>query len=215
VSSLILYGHHESGHAYKVALALAIAGIEYEYRWVDILAPRDERRADFRAVSKFGEVPVLVDAGSPMAQSNSILLHLARRFRRLGGETEERLSLSGEWLFWEANRVGFSLANLRALIRREFEREPSPEVIDWLRERLHQDVERLNAELSANSFLLGTAISVADISCSAYLFFADEAGVDLASWPSVGRWMERIRSQPGWKDPHVLMRSLRPARPST
>jgi glutathione S-transferase len=202
--ALVLYGHHESGHTYKVALALSIAGLDYEYRWVDILAPRGARRADFCAASKFGEIPVLVDGEAPLAQSNAILLHLARRSRLLGGESEERLSLASEWLFWEANRIGISLANLRSLVR--FETNPSPEVLHWLRLRFQRDVERLDAELEARPFLLGASISIADLSCAAYLFFADQVGIDLAPWASVCRWLDRIRAQSGWKDPDQLMR---------
>jgi len=37
---VILYGHPESGHTYKVALTLALAGIPFEYRWVDVFKPR-------------------------------------------------------------------------------------------------------------------------------------------------------------------------------
>src|SRR5262245_36527683 len=87
----ILYGHPESGHTYKVALTLELAGISFEYRWVDVFKPRGERRADFEAASRFGEIPVLVDDGAPMAQSDAILLHLAGKHRALGGETPARL----------------------------------------------------------------------------------------------------------------------------
>jgi len=88
--SLIFYGHPESGHSYKVALALSMLEIPHEYRWVDVYAPRDQRAADFCAASPFGEIPILVVDGVPLAQSNAILLHLMRRTRRLGGETEAR-----------------------------------------------------------------------------------------------------------------------------
>src|SRR6185436_1804220 len=56
----ILYGHAESGHTYKVALCLALMDETFEYRWVDVFAPREQRRADFQAVSRYGEIPVLV-----------------------------------------------------------------------------------------------------------------------------------------------------------
>jgi glutathione S-transferase len=212
MSSLVLYGHHESGHSYKIALALTMAGVGYEYRWVDIFAPREARGADFLKVSKFGEVPILVDGASTLVQSNAILLHLARSHRCPGGETEERYGLSREWLFWEANRIGISLANLRSLIR--FEKGTSHEVLRWLRQRADSDIARLNAELSTRRFLLGDAISVADVSCSAYLFLADQAGVDLALWPDVEQWLQRIRSQPRWQEQYALMKgaSALPAR---
>jgi glutathione S-transferase len=202
--SLVLYGYHESGHSYKVAFALQLASIEYEYRWIDIMSPRDARREDFRAASKFGEVPVLVAGGRPMAQSNAILLYIAQQYRCLGGETAEGLSSAREWLFWEANRIGISLANLRSLIR--FEKNSPPLVLDWLRARFERDVSGLDIELSTRPFLLGDAVSIVDVSCCAYLFLADEAGVDLRPWRAVTRWLDRIQRLPQWTHPNDLLK---------
>lgn len=120
---MILYGHHESGHAFKVALALALGEIPYEFRWVDLQLPREMRPSDIRAVCKFGEVPALIDDGRVMIQSNAILLHLAHTYRCSGGKGYEQYALAREWLFWEANRVGFALAN------------PVPLTYSWLRTR--------------------------------------------------------------------------------
>jgi glutathione S-transferase len=198
MSSLVFYGHHESGHSYKVALALSMLELPHEYRWVDIFAPRDARAADFRAASPYGEIPVLVIDGAPLAQSNAILLHLMRRTRRFGGETEERAEKVQQWLFWEANRVGISLGNYRALVKAEFGEVAPPGVLAWLKARFDFDV--LERELSARPFLLGDAITVADLSCSAYLFLAHEAKIDLAPWNSVCAWLDRIRSTRGFAD---------------
>lgn len=69
----VLYGHPLSGHSYKVALALSLLGQAFEFRLVDIDQGRDARRADWRADSRFGEVPVLLDNGQAVTQSNAIL----------------------------------------------------------------------------------------------------------------------------------------------
>jgi glutathione S-transferase len=54
---VILYGHPESGHTYKVALTLALAGIPFEYRWVDVFKPLEQRSADFQAASRTARFP--------------------------------------------------------------------------------------------------------------------------------------------------------------
>jgi glutathione S-transferase len=204
MSPLILYGHEASGHSYKVALALALTGLEYDFRWVDVHAPRSERRADFQAVSRFGEIPVLIHDGRTLAQSNAILLHLMEHYGFLGGETAEGRDESRQWLFWEANRIGFSLSNIRSMLCEEPSYDPA--ALEWLRKRFEQDVERLEVELSRKAFLLGTSVSVADVSCSAYLFFAKEAGIDPSTWPNISRWLERLMALPGYRPPTDLMR---------
>jgi glutathione S-transferase len=210
----VLYGHPESGHSYKVALALSMLELSYEYRVVDVFAPRNERAPDFRAASPFGEIPVLVVDGVPLAQSNAILLHLMRRTRRLGGETEARADQVQQWLFWEANRIGIALGNYRAFVRKEFGDTAAPEVVAWFKERVESSAERLDRELSNRAFLLGDSLSVADLSCSAYLFLAHEAGVDVAAWPGVHRWLDRIASQRGFRPITELMAYCSPKPPT-
>src|SRR5262245_38340687 len=203
----ILYGHPESGHTYKVALTLELAGIRYEYRWVDVFAPRGQRAADFQAASRHGEIPVLVDDGVPLVQSDAILLHLAGKHRVLGGENPQRLTQAREWLFWEANRIGFSLPNLRHHLR--FDDTPAPrELLDWLRARLQADLQRLEQELTTTLWLIGAGPSVVDVACFAYLCY-DDIGLELSEFPRVRDWLARLRALPRWRGPHALLAGTR------
>jgi glutathione S-transferase len=47
---------------------------------------------------------------------------------------------------------------------------------------------------------------VADVACCTYLFWPEQAGLDLSAWPHVLRWLERIRQLPGWAAPYDLFR---------
>lgn len=201
--SLILYGNRASGHAYKPALFLALAAIPFEYRPVNLELARVERPADFVAASPFGEVPVLVEDGVALAQSNAILLHLARRHKRFGAADEAGWDRLTQWLFWEANRVGFSVPNLRFAYR--FARDTPADVVRWLHARATDDLARLEGELQEKAFLLGMAPTIADIACSAYLFWLDQAGLDLGEYPAIAAWLGRISSLPGWRSPEDLL----------
>ncbi|MGZ9114295.1 MAG: glutathione S-transferase family protein [Brevundimonas sp.] len=201
MGDLILFGHPDSGHSYKVKLALTVLGLAHEYREVDVFAPREARRADWREASRFGEIPVLVDGGEAIVQSDAILLHLARTRRTLGWEVDaDRLT---EWMFWEANRIGISLPNLR--LYRHLEPGGDPGLVNWLEGRLKADMDRLETELAERPFLMGKAVSAADLACCGYLFFADQVNLDLAGWPAISAWLNRIRMLPGWAHPYDLM----------
>ncbi|MDB5362672.1 MAG: glutathione S-transferase [Rhodospirillales bacterium] len=197
--NLTLYGNRESGHAYKVKLFLALAGIAHRYVPVDLETPRAERPADFRAVAKFGEVPVLVIDGTPHVQSDAILLHLARLTGRFGGGTDARVL---EWHFWAANRINLSVPNLR--FYRRYPAEAPAGAVAWLDERARLDLARLDEELSDRTFLAGDDPTTADIAACAYLFWLDQIGYDIAHWPAIGAWLDRIRALPGWAAPYEL-----------
>ena len=68
MAELVLYGHPDSGHACKVALALSIAGLPHRTIWIDIWAAPATRPADFLAASPFAEVPLLLIDGEPYIQ---------------------------------------------------------------------------------------------------------------------------------------------------
>ena len=80
-----------------------------------------------------------------------------------------------------------------------------PALEAWWAQRMHADFDRLELELQARPFVAGDAPTIADISCCGYLFWTDQAGVDLAPWPALVAWLERIRSLPGWLAPYDLL----------
>ncbi len=199
----ILYCNRESGHSYKVALALTLMGVAFEQRAVDLNLPRERRPQDLRRVSLFGEVPVLVEEGGlAVCQSNAILDHLARRHGKLDGATAAARTRVREWLSWEANRIAMSLPHLR--FSRRF--TPAGDALEtYWTARMEADFDCLDLALRDGAFLVGDAPTIADVSCCGYLFWADQAGVDLASWPALGAWLDRLRSLPGWQAPYDLL----------
>lgn len=202
---MLLYGNSESGHSYKVRSLLLLAGLEHEYRWIDLNTPRSERPAEFVAASKFGEVPVLVDDGRALCQSNAILIYLAQKFGVFRGQSSDWQSVL-EWLSWETNRIGFSVPNLRFSLRWD---EQPPDVLSYLRRRAIADLQTLDQFLTSSEYLLQSGPSIADISCSAYLFWLSQAGIAEAEFPNVQRWLSSLSKLPRWRHPDEAL--ARPA----
>jgi glutathione S-transferase len=198
-----LFGHPESGHSYKVKLALEVAGMAHHYHVVDIGLPHQSRPEPFRSLATYGEVPVLLYQGRGYVQSNAILLFLAEQSGQFGGESPSRLAHAREWLFWEANRLGMSLPHLRFARRFDAQAYPNGALL-WFERRYAADIERLERELSdGRRFILDDQPSVADFSLCGYLFWADQAGVSVP--PGVTAWLERISQLPGWVAPYTLL----------
>jgi glutathione S-transferase len=202
VAVLKLYGSLQSGHSYKVRLMLLLSGVDHVYTPVDISIPRNKRPIEFQQMSPFGEVPVLVHDGVVLAQSNAILLHLARTTGHFSAKSEHNRDAIISWLFWEANRIGRSYPNLRYC--RLFDKTTDPGLVAWFHITAEADLTRLNTELSEKPYLLGD-ITIADISCAGYLLYGDNVGLAIDRWPHVGAWLDRIRALPGWQHPADVM----------
>lgn len=200
-----LFGSTDSGHSFKIKSYLQLAGIAHSYEWIDLSTPRASRPAHFRTASKFDEVPVLVDGGYTLCQSNAILLYLARKTGKFAGTAQDQQHVL-EWLCWEANRIGFSVPNLRYAMR--WAKQP-PDVLRYLRNRAVTDLSALNATLEVSEYLLPSGPTIADISCSAYLHWLEQTEVSVSEYPNLERWLRSLRQLPGWEHPNV---ALQPAR---
>ncbi|WP_421871452.1 glutathione S-transferase family protein [Pararhizobium sp.] len=201
MSDLVLYGHPESGHACKVALALSIAGLAHRTVWIDIWADPASRPANFRTWSPFAEVPLLMIDGEPYVQSGAILLELASRYRCLGGETLAGLRRGRELLMWEANRIGMCLPQLEDARRVQGHGFP-PGAVEWLRMRYAVDRERFDALLGGASFFQGDNPGIGDCAIWGYTQWLAEAGVEPS--PVMQAWLDRMQGLAAMKPPAVF-----------
>lgn len=136
---ITLYGNRDSGHSNKVRLALVFGQVEHHYVHVSLSVPHEQRPEPFRSLAGFNEVPLLVWGTESFVQSNAILCLLAERLQRMGGESPQRMVRVREWLFWEANRLGLSLPNVR--FARHFAPQEYPGgTQEWLLARYQRDI---------------------------------------------------------------------------
>ena len=190
MTELVLYRHPDSGHACKVALALALAGKNFRTVWVDIWADPSTRQAGFLRNSPLAEVPLLMIDGEPFVQSGAILLEIADRFNCLGAETHAGLQKGREILLWEANRLGLCLPWLR-LERRDSGKGFPGGTVDWLRARYAIDRERFGTFLGEGPFFHGDRPGIGDCAVWGYSQWLNEAGVEAT--PVMESWLSNMR----------------------
>ena len=195
---LRLYGHPDSGHACKVALALSLAGLQHETVWVDIWADPATRPADFLAASPFAEVPLLLIDGEAYVQSGAILLEIASRFGCLDGDNPTGLRRARELIMWEANRIGMCLPQLKEARRVKGEGFPSG-AVEWLGMRYQADCKRFAVLLGEQPFFHGAEPGAGDCAIWGYTQWLAEAGVEPTS--VMRQWIERMRALPAMKTP--------------
>ncbi|MEI4488469.1 glutathione S-transferase family protein [Frigidibacter sp. MR17.14] len=201
MTDLLLYGHPDSGHACKVALALTLAELPHRTAFVDIWADPATRPSEFLAASPFAEVPLLMIDGVAHVQSGAILLEIAQRFACLGGETPAGLRRGRELLMWEANRIGMCLPQLKEARRVNGAGFP-PGAIDWLTMRFTADAARFAVLLDGAPFFHGAVPGIGDCAIWGYTQWLDAAGV--APTAAMQGWLDRMRALPAMKTPQAF-----------
>lgn len=195
----------ESGNSYKLALMLTLCGRAFEPVWTDF-GGGVTRTPEWRgSVNEMGEIPVLEEDGVRLTQTAPILLKLAERYGRFGGQTAEEKFEVLRWLFWDNHKLTGFMATYRYL--RTFTPSPDQHVLAFLRKRLDDFLGILEQHLQRNAFATGDRPTVADLSMIAYLHYpGDETGYDFAvSHPAVNAWLGRVASLPGWRSAYDLL----------
>jgi len=190
-----LYRFALSGHAHRVELFLALLGLPVELVDVD-LAAGAQRAPEFLALNPFGQVPVIVDGDVTIADSNAILVYLARRYDAAGtwlpsdpvGEARVQ-----QWLSAAAGPLAFgpSAARVAVLFGGAVDRARALGIAERL-------FATLDAHLADRRFLVGEAPTIADVALYSYTAVAPEGGCDMAPYGNVRAWIDRLEALPGF-----------------
>lgn len=189
-----LHDYRASGNCYKVRLALAHLAVPYERVPVDIFAG-ETLTDEFARLNPARTTPVLEPvSGSPLPESNAILLHLADGTRLLPDEPGERAQVY-RWLFFEQAELIPAIAGLRFRLLTGRLARGAPDA--RARRAAGEELLRLLADhLARREFLVGSAYSVADIAVYAYVHVSGEAGFTLPD--AVRSWIGRVQARPGF-----------------
>ncbi|MGE8063065.1 glutathione S-transferase family protein [Pseudomonas sp. NPDC089547] len=189
-----LYNFPKSGHAHRIELMLSLLNLPTEVVFVD-LAKGAHKQPDFLALNPFGQVPVIDDNGTVIADSNAILVYLAKKYDNGIWLPEEPAAAARvqRWLSVAAGPLAFgpAAARLVTVFGAAFNTD---EVIN----RAHTLLKVIDAELAKVPFLAGNTPTIADIANYSYIAHAPEGNVSLEPYANVRSWLARIESLPGF-----------------
>ena len=191
---LRLYDFLESGNGYKVRLLLHQLGRPFERVELDITRGAS-RTAEFLAKNPNGRIPLLeLEDGTCLAESNAIQWYLAEGTPFLPGDPIARARVL-QWMFFEQYSHEPFIATVRFWVHQGLEQEKA-EAIAERRPRGYDALGVMEAHLAREDFFVAGRYSIADITLYAYTHVAGEGGFDLAGYPAVRAWCERVQAQP-------------------
>ena len=198
--NLTLFGSFTSSSTYKPMLYLALARLPFSFRTVN-LKYGAQKEADYLAVNRYGQVPALRHRGLTIVQSNVILDYLARSTGHFAGRSEQEQWTAREWLSWEADNIT-NVAKVRHYSRF---RAVDQAVMDYFRPLAEAAVSFVDKALAGRAWLVGDAPTIADVGCWGRMVFMAEGGLDIACWPNVHAWSQRLAALPGYALPYDLI----------
>jgi glutathione S-transferase len=174
-------------------IVLRETGARFELEKVNLQEKKASSGQDYGAVNPKGQVPCLeLDSGEKLTEGPVIVQYLADQNASAGlagaAGTMERYRVQ-EWLNHTTSELHKNYSPLF--------RPNTPETYkDIARQNLSKRYDWINEHLAGKQYLLGDKFTVAD----AYLFtvtrWAPRVGIDLAKWPNVTAYLDRVGARP-------------------
>jgi GSH-dependent disulfide-bond oxidoreductase len=186
-------------NGWKIAIMLEELGAPYTVKYVDI-GRGEQFHPGFLAIAPNNRMPAIVDpegpGGRPVSvfESGAILLYLGRKLGRFYPAADERRRVEvEEWLMWQMGNVGPMFGQNNHF------RRYAPERISYATRRYENEAHRLygvlDKRLAGREYVAGD-YSIADMALLPWMRSHERQGIDIAEFPHVGRWLERLLARP-------------------
>ena len=191
---IVVHGTELSGHVHRVELLLRMLGLPYRF----VQATADDRKTPaFHQLNPLGQIPVLQDGNLTLADSNAILVYLAKRYAPGSSWLPEEPVAAARvqrWLSIAAGEVRYGPGTARLLTVWNY-----PGDLARAKQIAAMLLSFMNEHLTGRSFLAAEHVTIADLACYSYVAHAPDGGIALGSYRSVLSWLRRVEALPQFK----------------
>ncbi|MBX9990232.1 glutathione S-transferase N-terminal domain-containing protein [Phreatobacter oligotrophus] len=185
-------------NGWKITIMLEECGLPYRVIPVNI-GKGDQFKPEFLAIAPNNRMPAIVDpdgpGGEPISvfESGAILMYLGRKTGKFYPQDERGRVAVEEWLMWQMSGFGPMLGQTHHF------RIYAPEKIDYAIERYTKEANRLygvlNRRLEGRDYICGD-YTIADMACIGWAKLWERQGQDIAQFPNVKAWIDRMLARP-------------------
>jgi glutathione S-transferase len=176
------------------------AGIPLELVWVDVRAKKLKDGSDYFLINPKGQVPTLETNDGQWLTEGPVIAQYLADARPASGLLPTGLSLERyrvlEWLSFIGSELHKGFTPL-------FRPNTPAEYRDIAAENLRRRFAWLNQVLAGRSYLHGGAFTVADAYCYTIVMWSHLHGIDLAAWPHLTAYLERIAQRASVQAAHA------------
>jgi glutathione S-transferase len=201
-----IYGDLGSGSYRRVAAAAKIMGVDIEHVNVDLFKGESHTPA-FLKLNPHGLTPVLQDGDTVLWESSAINIYLAEKVGSplLGKTAKERYEVL-QWMFWSGEQwrvFGVFMFNERVASRAMGQAE-NPTIVDLALKNIRAAAAVLDEHLANRQFIVGDALTLADIDIAAPFSQVFRTKAPLAEYPNLWAWQQRmLETVPAWAQTKV------------
>ena len=201
-----LYTYYRSTSSYRVRIALALKGLDYQALPINLVAPLggEHRQAPYLSNNPQGRVPALrTEEGELLIQSPAIIEYLEERY--------PQVPLLSKSLAARARERGVAavigcdvhpLHNVSVLNRLRQWGHDETQVSEWIGHWIGQGLATVEQLIGDEGFCFGEKPGLADVYLIAQLYAAERFKVSLEAYPRIRRVAELAAQHPAFIKAH-------------
>lgn len=199
-----IYGDPGSGSLRRVTTAAKIMGIELERVNVDLFKGESQTDKFKSRLNPHGLTPVLEDGGFILYEAAAINLYLANKVNSpLVGTTEKDRFQVLQWMFWSGEQWRtFTTTIFDERVGKTVMGVPKDEsLIEFADGKIRAAAKVLDQHLEGRNFMVGNALTLADIDIAAPFSQVDRAKFPFKEYPNLIAWHDNLlQSFPAWAE---------------
>ena len=198
-----LYINKLSPNVRRVRLTAAVLGLQLEEIALDF-TKGDHKKPDYLALNPNGAVPTLTDGDFVLTESRAIMQYLASKKPESGllPRDERGRSDVTRWQFWDAAHFSPQVGTLlfQRMLKPMFGMgDPDAAKIEEALVNFRRYAAVLNQHIEGKTYVLGDALTLADLTLASTLMYAKQVDVPLAEFPHIQSWFSRITALEAWQ----------------
>jgi maleylacetoacetate isomerase len=201
-----LYTYYRSTSSYRVRIALALKGLDYQALLINLIAQPggEHRQAPYLALNPQGRVPALrTEEGALLIQSPAIIEYLEERYPQVPLLSKELVARAHER--GVAALIGCDvhpLHNVSVLNRLRQLGHDEPQVTEWIGHWIGQGLAAVEQLIGEQGYCFGPQPGLADVYLIPQLYAAERFNISLEAYPRIRRVAALAATHPAFIKAH-------------
>ena len=201
-----LFTYYRSTSSYRVRIALALKGLDYQTVAVNLIAANggEHRQPPYLAINPQGRVPALrTDNGDVLTQSPAIIEYLEEQYPQVPLLSSDLITRAHERAV--ASLIGCDihpLHNVSVLNQLRALGQDEPQVVQWISHWITQGLAALEQLIGDSGYCFGPQPGLADVYLMPQLYAAERFNVVLSAYPRILRVARLAQDHPAFIKAH-------------
>ena len=201
-----LFTYYRSTSSYRVRIALALKGLDYQTVAVNLIAANggEHRQPPYLAINPQGRVPALrTDNGDVLTQSPAIIEYLEEQYPQVPLLSNDLITRAHERAV--ASLIGCDihpLHNVSVLNQLRALGQDEPQVVQWISHWITQGLAAIEPLIGVSGYCFGTQPGLADVYLIPQLYAAERFNVVLTAYPRILRVARLAQDHPAFIKAH-------------